>query len=133
MRVGNGFSVKPNLPILFMVAGNALAAVGLLSAWPWQTGPRGMLFFLLAVVHVVLAAGLWRMKRWARVLMIGYAAFQFAALSVAALTALALVMADGLSAPTRNRLLLAAIGLPVLLWAALYLLRPTGQALFARR
>lgn len=92
-----------------------------------------MLFFLMALVHVVLATGLWRMKNWARILMICYAAFQFAALSVATLTALALMTADGFTTATRIRLLLAAIGLPLLLWAVIYLLRPAGQALFVRR
>lgn len=92
-----------------------------------------MLFFLMALVHVALAAGLWRMKNWARILMICYAAFQFAALSVATLTALALMTADGFTTATRIRLLLAAIGLPLLLWAVIYLLRPAGQALFVRR
>ena len=92
-----------------------------------------MLFLVVGVVHLVLATGLWRMKNWARILMICYAAFQFAALSLAAMTVLVLVIADGLTADARNRLLLAALGLPLLLWALIYLLRPAGQALFIRR
>ncbi|MGH8632330.1 MAG: hypothetical protein ACREU7_16395, partial [Burkholderiales bacterium] len=106
--------MKPNSAIWFMVVANAIAAAGLLAAWPWQTGARGMLFFITGVVHLVLAAGLWRMRNWARILMICYAAFQFAALSIAAMTALALVMADGFTAAAGNRLLLAALGLPLL-------------------
>ena len=125
--------MKRPLPLWFLVAANIAAAAGFLAAWPWQTGLRGMLFLPMGIVHLVLAAGLWSMRNWARILMICYAALQLAALSVATLSALVLAMAGGLTAGAHNRLLLAALGLPLLLWTLIYLLRPAGQALFVRR
>jgi hypothetical protein len=125
--------MKPNLAIWIMVVANAFAAIGLLAAWPWQTGVRGMLFFMLGIVHIVLAAGLWRMKNWARILMVCYALFQFAGLSIGTMITLALVQADGLTAGATRFLALAAAGLPLLLWALIYLLRPAGQSMFAGR
>lgn len=126
-------TVKPNPSIWFMIVANVLAAAGLLTAWPWQTGVRGMLFLTVGIVHGVLAMGLWRMHNWARILMICYSAFQFAGLSIGTMIRLALVQADGFTPDAGRFLLLAAIGLPLLLWAMVYLLRPEGQSLFAGR
>lgn len=125
--------MKPAFAIRFLVVANALAAVGLLAAWPWQTGVRGMLFFVIGIVHVVLAAGLWGKRNWARILMICYAAFQFAGLTIGTMIRLALVQADGLSPDAAGFLLLAAVALPLLLWAMVYLLRAAGQSQFAAR
>lgn len=125
-------TAKPNLAVWIMVAANAAAAIGLLAAWPWQSGLRGMLFLIVGMVHVVLTVGLWRMKNWARILMICYALFQFAGLSIATVVTLALVQEDGLTPGARLELVLAGVVLPLLLWAAIYLLRPAGQALFLR-
>jgi hypothetical protein len=122
--------MRPNIAIWVMVVANALAAIGLLAAWPWQSGVRGMLFFIVGTIHVALAIGLWRMKNWARILMICYALFQFTGLSIGTMITLAFVQADGFTPDSARFLLLAAVGLPLLLWALIYLLRPTGQSLF---
>ena len=86
--------------------------------------------FIVGTIHVALAIGLWRMKNWARILMICYALFQFTGLSIGTMITLAFVQADGLAPDAARFLLLAAVGLPLLLWALIYLLRPAGQSLF---
>ncbi len=116
-----------------MVVANMVAALGFLAAWPWATGQRGMLFFIAGIVHAVLAAGLWRMKNWARILMIGGALFQFTGLLTGVIIRAALVQAGDLVPDATLFFLLAAVSLPLLLWAPIYLLRPAGEALFTGR
>jgi hypothetical protein len=125
--------MKRNAAIWVLVIANVLAAIGLLVSWPWQSGLRGMFFFVFGLLHIVLAAGLWRLQNWARILMIAYALFQLTGLGIWTLITLAMVQMDG-STPESTRLfLLAGVALPLLLWAVIYLLRPAGQSLFLER
>ena len=73
------------------------------------------------------------MKNWARILMIGGALFQFTGLLTGVIIRAALVQAGDLVPDATLFFLLAAVSLPLLLWAPIYLLRPAGEALFTGR
>ena len=123
--------MKRNAAIWVLVLGNAAAAIGLLGSWPWQTGLRGLFFFMFGLLHIVLAVGLWGLHNWARVLMIAYALFQLAGLTIWTMISIAMVEMDGWTPEARHTVALAAVALPLLLWALIYLLRPAGQARFS--
>lgn len=125
--------MKRNAAIWVLVAGNAIAAVGLLASWPWQDGLRGFFFFTFGLLHIGLAVGLWKVQNWARVLMIAYALFQLVGLGIWTLITLAMVDVDGMTPDAARLFVLAGIALPLLAWALVYLLRPSGQAPFVQR
>jgi hypothetical protein len=126
--------MKRPFALWFLVGVNAVAAIVLFIASPLQnSGNRGLAFAILAAAHTVLAAGLaWR-RNWARVLMLIYAVFQFAGLTIGVVVAAAFVQADGWTPYHAMLFVVAAVVLPLLLWATLYLLGPAGQALFPEK
>ncbi len=127
MMTASGAS--PNTPktgrpsgIKVLVAVNAITAIALLIMFPQYSGARALLYLFIGLLHAVLAAGLYFQSNWARVLMIVYALFQVAGMSLWALIGLMTLVAQPLSTEKAQFLGLAAVAIPFLAWSVFYLL-----------
>jgi sulfite exporter TauE/SafE len=114
--------------IKVLVAVNALAALTLLIMFPQYTGGRALLYLCVGILHGVLGIGLFLQANWARVLMIVYALFQVAGMSLWALIGLMTLVAQPLSAEKAQFLVLAAVAIPFLSWSVFYLLGQLRRA-----
>jgi hypothetical protein len=115
---------KPGRPsgIKVLVGVNAITAIALLIMFPQYSGARALLYLFIGLLHAVLAAGLYFQSNWARVLMIVYALFQVAGMSLWALIGLMTLVAQPLSTEKAQFLVLAAVAIPFLAWSVFYLL-----------
>ncbi len=109
--------------IKLLIAVNALAALALLAMFPQYTGGRALLYLCVGILHAVLAFGLFRNYGWAIIVMIVYALFQATGMGVWSLIGLMTLVAEPLTPAKTQFLLFAAVAIPFLVWAALYLLR----------
>ena len=108
--------------IKVLVAVNALTALSLLIMFPQYSGGRALLYLCVGLLHGLLGAGLYFQANWARVLMIVYALFQVAGMSLWSLIGLMTLVAQPLSTDKAQFLALAAVTIPFLTWSVLYLL-----------
>lgn len=106
-----------------LIAVNALAAVALLAMFTQYSGGRALLYLGVGILHAVLAFGLLRSYGWASIVMIVYSLFQVAGMSVWSLIGLMTLVAEPLTPEKTQFLLFAAVAIPFLAWAAIYLLR----------
>lgn len=121
-----GINNKPT-GIKVLIAVNAIAAVVLLAMFPFYGGGRSLMYLCAGLIHTALAVGLARDYGWARVTMIGYALFQAAGLGSWSLIGIMTLVAEPLSPDKAWFLGFAAIAVPFLVWAAIYLLRRIDQ------
>lgn len=127
----NNRAAKPtNRPtgIKVLIAVNALAALALLVMSTQYSGGRALLYLGVGILHAVLAFGLLRSYTWASVVMIIYALFQVAGMGVWSLIGLMTLVAEPLTPATAQFLVFAALAIPFLVWAALYLLKKLRSA-----
>ena len=109
--------------IKVLVAVNALAALALLAMFPQYTGGRALLYLSVGILHTVLALGLFRSYAWASIVMIVYALFQVAGMAIWSLIGIMTLVAEPITPEKAQFLVFAALAIPFLVWAALYLLR----------
>ncbi|MGD2139654.1 MAG: hypothetical protein PVH25_04600 [Burkholderiales bacterium] len=106
-----------------LIAVNALAALVLLIMAPQYSGGRALLYLCAGLLHGVLAAGLFFDFGWASIVMIAYALFQVAGMSLWSLIGIMTLAIEPLSQAKAQFLILAAAAIPFLAWSAMYLLR----------
>ena len=106
-----------------LVVVNALVAVALLTMFPQYSGGRALLYLCVGILHGVLAFGVFQRYTWASIIMIIYALFQIAGMGLWSLIGLMTLVAEPLSEEKLQFLLFAAVAIPFLAWAAIYLLR----------
>ena len=109
--------------IKVIIAVNALAAIVLIAMFPQYSGGRALLYLCVGILHGVLAFGLFRRYGWASVVMIVYALFQVAGMALWSLIGIMTLVAEPLTPPKAQFLLFAAVAIPFLSWAAIYLLK----------
>ncbi len=114
--------------IRVLIAVNALVAVALLIMFPQYTGGRALLYLCMGLLHGVLGIGLYLQTNWGRVLMIVYALFQVAGMSLWSLIGLMTLVAQPLSTEKAQFLVLAAVAIPFLSWSVFYLLGQLRRA-----
>ena len=110
------------LGIKVLVSVNILAAISLLVMFPQYTGGRALLYLCVGSLHALLGVALYFQFNWARIMMIVYALFQVAGMSLWSLIGLMTLVAQPLSPDKARFLLLAAVAIPFLAWSVFYLL-----------
>ncbi len=108
--------------IKVLVVVNALVALALLAMFPQYSGGRALLYLCVGILHGVLAFGMFQRYTWASIIMIIYALFQIAGMGLWSLIGLMTLVAEPLSEEKLQFLLLSAVAIPFLAWAAIYLL-----------
>jgi len=108
--------------IKLLVVVNALVALTLLLMFLQYTGGRALLYLCAGILHAVLALGLYLRQGWASIVMIAYALFQIAGMGLWALIGLMTLAVEPLSEEKARFLILAAVAIPFLSWAVVYLL-----------
>jgi len=114
--------------IKVLIAVNALVALALLIMFPQYTGGRALLYLCVGLLHGVLGIGLYFQTNWARVLMIVYALFQIAGMSLWSVIGLMTLVAQPLSTEKAQFLALAVVAIPFLAWSVFYLLGQLRRA-----
>ncbi|UCH49186.1 MAG: hypothetical protein JSU95_05205 [Betaproteobacteria bacterium] len=109
--------------IKVLVIVNAFGALVLLAMFTQYSGGRALLYLCVGILHGVLALGLFRRYVWASIVMIIYALFQVAGMALWSLIGLMTLAAEPLTPAKAQFLLLSAVVIPFLGWAAIYLLR----------
>jgi len=109
--------------IKILITVNALAAVVLLAMFPQYSGGRALLYLCVGILHGVLAFGLFQRYGWASIVMIVYALFQVAGMTLWSLIGIMTLVAEPLTPAKAQFLLFAAFAIPFLSWAAIYLLK----------
>lgn len=109
--------------IKVLIAVNALAALVLFVMFPQYSGGRALLYLGVGILHGVLAAGMFLRQNWASIVMIVYALFQVAGMTLWSLIGLMTLVAEPLTPGKAQFLIFAAFAIPFLAWAALYLLK----------
>ncbi|SRR5581483_8826508 len=109
--------------IKVLIAANFLAAAGFAIGSLPATGDRFIGCLVLAPLHVLLGFALWRGYRWGRILMLLYAVFQGAALTVGSVISILMLAGQPPTANTYGILGLAVFLIPFLIWTAVYLAR----------
>ena len=109
--------------IKVLIAVNALAAILLLAMFPQYSGGRALLYLCVGILHGVLAFGLFQRYGWASIVMIVYALFQAAGMALWSLIGIMTLVAEPLTPAKAQFLLFAAVAIPFLAWAAIYLLK----------
>ena len=109
--------------IKVLIAVNAITALVLLIMFPQYTGGRALLYLCAGILHSFLAIGLFLRYGWATIVMIAYALFQIAGMGLWSLIGLMTLIAEPLTADKARFLILSAVAIPFLIWAALYLLQ----------
>lgn len=114
--------------IKVLITVNAITALALLAMFPQYTGGRALLYLCAGILHGVLAGGLFFRYGWASIVMIAYALFQAVGMGLWSLIGLMTLVAEPLTEEKARFLMLAAVAIPFLVWAALYLLRQLRNA-----
>ena len=109
--------------IKVLIVVNALVALVLLAMFPQYTGGRALLYLCAGILHATLALGLYLRQGWAVIVMVAYALFQIAGMGLWALIGLMTLAVEPLSEEKARFLILAAVAIPFLGWAVVYLLR----------
>lgn len=108
--------------IRLLIVVNALVALTLLLMFPQYSGGRALLYLCAGILHAGLALGLYLRQGWASIVMIAYALFQIAGMGLWALIGLMTLAVEPLSEEKARFLILAAVAIPFLSWAVVYLL-----------
>lgn len=116
-RTGRPIGIK------VLITVNAITALVLLVMFPQYTGGRALLYLCAGILHGILATGLFLRQGWASIVMIAYALFQVAGMGLWSLIGLMTLVAEPLSGEKAQFLILSAVAIPFLVWAAIYLLR----------
>ena len=109
--------------IRLLTIANALATLCLLVLAIDLNGGKLILYLCVAILHLLLAFGIFIQQRWAYVLNIIYAFFQAVGMSLWCLIGTLTLMEDSVTQDKIKFFILSAIVVPFFIWTILYLLK----------